>query len=106
MPSHHIGEERMAKVAIVTGAATGLGAACAVDLAGRGWNVAINYTKSKKEADENYAKVKAKGVQAILVQADMGQDADCRKLAAETLKAWGRIDGLVNNGGTTTLPRQ
>jgi 3-oxoacyl-[acyl-carrier protein] reductase len=63
-----------------------LGAACAVDLAGRGWNVAINYTKSKKEADETYEKVKAKGVQAILVQADMGQDADCRKLAAETLK--------------------
>ena len=72
------------KVAIVTGSATGLGAECAVDLAGRGWNVAINYTKSKKEADETYAKVKDKGVEAILVQADMGQDADCRKLAAET----------------------
>ena len=57
----------MAKVAIVTGSATGLGAACAVDLAGRGWNVAINYTKSKKEADETYEKVKAKGAQAILV---------------------------------------
>ena len=69
------------KVAIVTGSATGLGAACAVDLAGRGWNVAINYTKSKKEADETYAAVKAKGVEAILVQADMGQDADCRRLA-------------------------
>src|SRR5215470_15643518 len=91
----------MAKVAIVTGSATGLGAACAVDLAGRGWNVAINYTKSKREADETYAKVKAKGVDAILVQADMGQDADCRKLAAETLKKWGRIDGLINNAGTT-----
>ena len=89
----------MAKVAIVTGSATGLGAACAVDLAGRGWNVAINYTKSKKEADETYAAVKAKGADAILVQADMGQDADCKKLAAETMKAWGRIDGLVNNAG-------
>ncbi len=71
------------KVAIVTGSATGLGASCALDLAGRGWNVAINYTKSKKEADETYEKVKAKGVEAILVQADMGQDADCKKLAAE-----------------------
>jgi 3-oxoacyl-[acyl-carrier protein] reductase len=96
----------MAKVAIVTGSATGLGAACAVDLAGRGWNVAINYTKSKKEADETYEKVKAKGVQAILVQADMGQDADCRKLAAETLKAWGRVDGLINNAGTTKFQSQ
>src|SRR5215213_2828955 len=74
------------KVAIVTGSATGLGASCAIDLAGRGWNVAINYTKSKKEADETYETVKGKGVEAILVQADMGQDADCRKLAAETLK--------------------
>ena len=94
------------KVAIVTGSATGLGAACAVDLAGRGWNVAINYTKSKKEADETFAKVKAKGVDAILVQADMGQDADCRKLAAETLKKWGRVDGLVNNAGTTKFQSQ
>ena len=96
----------MAKVAIVTGSATGLGAACAVDLAGRGWNVAINYTKSKKEADETYAKVKAKGVDAILVQADMGQDADCRKLAGETLKKWGRVDGLINNAGTTKFQAQ
>ena len=94
------------KVAIVTGSATGLGASCAIDLAERGWNVAINYTKSKKEADETYETVKAKGVEAILVQADMGQDADCRKLAAETLKKWGRIDGLINNAGTTKFQNQ
>jgi len=96
----------MAKVAIVTGSATGLGAACAIDLASRGWNVAINYTKSKKEADETYAAVTAKGVEAILVQADMSQDADCKKLAAETLKKWGRIDGLINNAGMTKFQNQ
>lgn len=89
------------KVAIVTGSATGLGATCAIDLAEKGWNVAINYTKSKKEADETYAAVTAKGVESILVQANMGEDADCRRLAAETMKKWGRIDGLVNNAGTT-----
>ena len=94
------------KVAIVTGSATGLGASCALDLAERGWNVVINYTKSKKEADATYAAVKAKGVDAILVQADMGQDADCKKLASETLKKWGRIDGLVNNAGTTKFQSQ
>jgi 3-oxoacyl-[acyl-carrier protein] reductase len=102
-------EERMAnsgKVAIVTGSATGLGASCALDLAERGWNVAINYTKSKKEADETYEKVKAKGVEAILVQADMGQDADCRRLAGETMKKWGRVDGLINNAGTTKFQNQ
>jgi len=91
------------KVAIVTGSATGLGASCAIDLAERGWNVVINYTKSKKEADETYEAVKAKGVEAILVQADMGQDADCKKLAAETLKKWGRIDGLVNNAALMSV---
>src|SRR5260370_21440723 len=89
------------KVAIVIGSATGLGAECGVDRAGRGWNLVINYTKSKKEADETFAAVKAKGAEAILVQADVGQDADCKKLIDETMKKWGRIDGLINNAGTT-----
>jgi 3-oxoacyl-[acyl-carrier protein] reductase len=94
------------KVAIVTGSATGLGAECAIDLAGRGWNLVINYTKSKKEADETFAAVKAKGAEAILVQADVGQDADCKKLIDETMKKWGRIDGLINNAGTTKFQNQ
>ena len=97
-----------AKVAIVTGSATGLGATCALDLAARGWNVCINYTRSKKEADETYAGVKAKGAEAILVQADVGQDGECRKLVDETLKKWGRVDGLVNNAavfGTIPISR-
>lgn len=96
----------MTKVAIVTGSATGLGAACAVDLAGRGWNIAINYTKSKKEADDTYERVKALGGDAIIVQADISRDEDCRNLAAETLKKWGRIDGLINNAGTTKFQTQ
>ena len=94
------------KLAIVTGSATGLGAECAVDLAGRGWHLVINYTKSKKEADETFAAVKAKGAEAILVQADVGQDADCKKLIDETMKKWGRIDGLINNAGTTKFQNQ
>lgn len=98
-------EDTMAKVAIVTGSATGMGATCAIDLAARGWNVTINYSRSKKEADETYAKVKAQGVEAIVVQADVGQDADCRKLAAETLSEWGRIDGLINNAATTKFQK-
>src|ERR1700722_1566811 len=94
------------KVAIVTGSATGLGAECAIDLAGRGWHLVINYTKSKKEADETFAAVKAKGAEAILVQADVGQDADCKKLIDETMKKWGRVDGLINNAGTTKFQNQ
>lgn len=96
----------MTNVAIVTGSATGLGAACAIDLARRGWNVAINYSKSKKEAEETYAEVKAEGGDAILVQADIAQDAGCRELAAQTLKKWGRIDGLINNAGRTKFQEQ
>jgi 3-oxoacyl-[acyl-carrier protein] reductase len=94
------------KVAIVTGSATGLGASCALDLAERGWNVVINYTKSKKEAEASFEAVKAKGAEAILVQADVGQDADCKKLVDETLKQWGRVDGLINNAGTTKFQNQ
>ena len=70
-------------------------------LADLGWNIVVNYTRSKKEADETLAAVKAKGVEAILVQADVGQDADCRKLVEEAMKEWGRIDGVINNAGTT-----
>ena len=96
----------MAKVAIVTGSATGLGAACAVGLADCGWNVAINYSKSKNEAEKTYAEVKAYGVDAILVQANVGEDADCRKLVAETMQRWGRVDGLINNAGTTKFQKE
>jgi 3-oxoacyl-[acyl-carrier protein] reductase len=83
-----------------------LGAACAIELAARGWNVAINYSKSKQDAENMYGKVKAKGVDAILVQADVGQDSDCRRLAAETLRRWGRVDGLINNAATTKFQKE
>lgn len=96
----------MTKVAIVTGSGTGLGAACAIELARRGWHVAINYSRSKKEAEETFAEVKAAGGDAILVQADISKDADCRELAAQTLQKWGRIDGLINNAGRTKFQDQ
>src|SRR6516165_7393084 len=94
------------KVAIVRGSATGLGATGAADLAELGWNIVVNYTRSKKEADETMAAVQKKGAEAILVQADVGQDSECRKLAAEAMKKWGRIDGLINNAGTTKFQNQ
>ena len=89
------------KVSIVTGSATGLGAAVAIRLAERGSNVVINYTKSKAEAEETLALVKSKGVDAIMVQGDVGEDADCRRIAEAAVEKWGRIDVLVNNAGTT-----
>jgi 3-oxoacyl-[acyl-carrier protein] reductase len=88
-------------VCIVTGSAAGIGAACARHLASKGAKVAINYTKSEKEAREVAAACGSKGAETLLVQADVSSDTDCRRLAEAVLDKWGRIDGLVNNAGTT-----
>jgi 3-oxoacyl-[acyl-carrier protein] reductase len=87
----------MTKVAIVTGASSGIGAATAVELAKRGWSVVINYARSAAEA----AQVAAQCSDAIVVQADVSDDAGCRALTQAALDRWGRIDALVNNAGTT-----
>jgi 3-oxoacyl-[acyl-carrier protein] reductase len=88
-------------VCIVTGSATGTGAACAIQLAHKGARVVVNYTKSESEAKDTADKCKAAGTEAIVVQGDVALDADCRKLAQAALDQWGRIDGLVNNAGIT-----
>ena len=89
------------KAAIVTGSATGIGAGVAVGLAKRGANVVVNYTRSKSEAETTAEAVRKSGVDVRLVQADVANDEDCRKLARAAMDAWGRIDILVNNAGTT-----
>lgn len=88
-------------VTIVTGSATGVGAACAKLLASKGCNVVINYTKSEAEAKETQAECEALGVETLLVQADVSKDEDCRRMAQAAIDKWGRIDGLINNAGTT-----
>jgi 3-oxoacyl-[acyl-carrier protein] reductase len=88
-------------VCIVTGSATGVGAACAVMLAGKGARVVINYSRSEAEAQETLATIEAAGGEGLLVQGDVAIDADCRRIAATALERWGRIDGLVNNAGIT-----
>ena len=87
----------MSKVAIITGSSSGIGAATALELSKRGWSVVINYSKSADGAKTVAARCK----DAIVAQADVGEDADCRKLARAALDKWGRIDALVNNAGTT-----
>jgi NAD(P)-dependent dehydrogenase (short-subunit alcohol dehydrogenase family) len=88
-------------VCIVTGSASGIGAACAERLASKGARVAVNYTKSEKEAHGVASLCESRGGQTLVVQADVSSDADCRRLAKAVLDKWGRIDGLVNNAGTT-----
>lgn len=87
--------------AIVTGSATGTGAAAARMLAERGCHVVINYTKSLSEAEETAAACRQHGVEALLCQADVSQDGECRRMVAEAVSRFGRLDVLVNNAGTT-----
>ena len=87
--------------AIVTGSASGLGAATAAILAKGGSRIVVNYSNSKKEAEETAELCrKAGAAEVLVVQGDVSRDEDCRKIAAAA-SAWGRLDILVNNAGTT-----
>jgi NAD(P)-dependent dehydrogenase (short-subunit alcohol dehydrogenase family) len=70
-------------------------------LAAKGARVVVNWSRSEAEARATAAACEAAGGEAILVQADVAKDADCRRLADTALERWGRIDGLVNNAGIT-----
>ena len=87
------------KVVIVTGSATGIGAACVRMLATRGTRVVVNYSRNAEAAEATVQACREAGGEALAVQADVSQDADCRRMAQAALDAWGRIDGLVNNAG-------
>jgi 3-oxoacyl-[acyl-carrier protein] reductase len=89
------------KVAIVTGSATGIGAAVAFELARLGANVVVNYSRNEKDALEVGSEIGKLGADVRVVQADVARDEDCKTLAAAAIEAWGRIDVLVNNAGTT-----
>ena len=88
-------------VAIVTGSSSGVGAACARQLAERGCHIAINYSRNEAGARETQAACAALGVETVVVQADVAEDAQCRALTQAALGKWGRIDALVNNAGIT-----
>ena len=89
------------KVAIITGSATGVGAATAILLAEKGCNVVINYTRSKDEALETAKHAEELGAETIVIQADVSKDDECKAMVTEAIKKWGRIDYLVNNAGQT-----
>src|SRR3546814_5915774 len=91
------------KVAIVTGAGTGLGAAVARRLAAQGAKVIVNYSRSRNEAQGVADEIVAAGGEAAAVQANVDQDEDCRRLVAETVDRWGRVDILVHNAARPEL---
>jgi len=87
------------KVAVVTGASKGIGAAIARRLGEAGAAVVVNYSSSEEDADHVVSDIKAKGGKAIAVKGDVAKAADVRRLFAETKKAFDTLDVLVNNAG-------
>jgi len=90
------------RIALVTGAATGIGAATVLELAKAGVaGVAINYRSAGDQAERLAREVEAMGVQALCVHGDVKSDADVRSMVEQTGKHFGRLDILVNNAGVT-----
>ncbi len=95
----HLTQKLAGKVAVVTGASKGIGAAIATQLADAGAAVVVNYASSREGADRVVAKIEASGGRAVAVQADVSKKSEIDRLFAETKAAFGRLDILVNNAG-------
>src|SRR3954468_21170924 len=85
---------------VITGSASGLGAATALSLAKDGARIVINYASSQKQAEETADLCRAAGAEIVVVQGDVSRDEDCKSIVAAAAP-WGRLDALVNNAGTT-----
>jgi 3-oxoacyl-[acyl-carrier protein] reductase len=89
------------KIALVTGASRGIGAAIAVELAAQGAVVIVNHRDSAEQAEAVAAQIVAAGGQAVAVQADVSRFDEAQRLIKDVLDRFGRLDILVNNAGTT-----
>ncbi|HEY4386208.1 MAG TPA: SDR family NAD(P)-dependent oxidoreductase [Ktedonobacteraceae bacterium] len=89
------------KVALVTGGGTGIGKATSIALAQRGATVAVNYSRSRAEADETVQLIKSEGGHAIAIQANVAQDEEVRAMAETIVQQFKTIDLLVNNASIT-----
>lgn len=95
------------KVALVTGSATGIGRAVALDLARLGASVTINYSRSEEDARKTADDIRELGAEALVYKADVKNDQDVRSMVEATIDKFGRLDYLVNSAGTTTfIPHQ
>lgn len=89
-------------VCVVTGSSSGIGAATALWFAQRGHDVVINYARRAEPAQRVAEQCRAAGAEALVVAADVSDNAQCVALADEVRKRWGRVDTLVNSAGITT----
>ncbi len=89
------------KVALITGSATGIGRAVAVRFAREGFAVAVNYSRSEKEAQETLAEVRRHGVPGMLCQANVADESAVKAMVARCRQELGGLDVVVNNAGTT-----
>ena len=87
------------KVALVSGASKGIGAAIAEELAGQGAAVVVNYASSPAQADDVVKKIKSAGGKAKAIHADLSKPGEAGKLVDATVKEFGKLDILVNNAG-------
>ena len=91
----------MKKVALVTGGATGIGKACALQLAGMGYDILISYNTSYAKAEELQKELKEKGTRCEIFQANVSKEEDAAKLVEYCRETFGRLDAVVNSAGTT-----
>lgn len=89
------------KSALVTGGGTGIGRAVCLELARKGANVVVNYSRSQAEAEETAALIRGMGGRALVIQADVSQDAEVRAMTRQMADHFGAIDLLVNNASIT-----
>ncbi|HEX2227393.1 MAG TPA: SDR family oxidoreductase [Candidatus Binatia bacterium] len=88
-------------VALVTGAATGIGRSAAIALAKNGYDIVVNFSRSEEAAKTTARECAAAGARPLLYRCDVSDDTGVRAMLAATEKEFGRLDVLVNNAGTT-----
>lgn len=91
------------KVALVTGGGTGIGRACSLAFAREGAAVAVNYSRSKEDAERTATEIRELGGQSLAIQANVASDEEVRRMVDEVEQTCGRLDILVNNAGTTNF---
>jgi NAD(P)-dependent dehydrogenase (short-subunit alcohol dehydrogenase family) len=91
------------RIALITGASRGIGAACALKLAEQGWDVVVNYARDATAAERVAAQVRERGRRALVLQADVADEAAVLAMFARIDREWGPLGALVNNAGIVDM---